>query len=195
MPELGSVSQWIQGLRNGDRSVACHIWNRYQRRMLVVAHSELGASSRTVSDEEDVAVTAFAAFLRRMEQGAYSSLESRDDLWRLLVKITRTYAWQQITFLGRLRRSVVRSRLLSDNQILQQLACDSPPPDLAVACSETLRVLLEKLEEPELREIAVGRLNGLTNDEIAAKQNRSVRTIERRLDRIRGVWNRQIDAD
>ena len=82
----------------------------------------------------------------------------------------------------------------ADAELLRRLACKSPAPDVVAACAETMRILLDKLEEPELREVALARLSGLNNHEIAAKQNRSVRTIERRLIMIRGIWSSEIES-
>ena len=47
--------------------------------------------------------------------------------------------------------------------------------------------MLESLDEP-LRRIAVYKLEGLTNEEIAAEIRRSLPTVERRLRLIRQKW-------
>jgi len=161
--------------------------------MQSLARAELGDSPRCVSDDEDVVICAFAAFLRRTRDGAYGMMHTRDDLWRLLVAITRTYAWKQSRFFGRMRRRMTVKDPRASEWMLRQLACKCPPPDVLASVSDSLRVLIERLDDPELKEVAMGRLHGLTNEEIAANQNRSIRTIERRLVLIRKVWNEQIE--
>ena len=160
--------------------------------MQSLASAELGASPRSVADDEDVVIRAFTAFLRRTREGAYGTMQTRDDLWRLLVAITRSYARKQSRFLGRMRRRTTAKDPRANEWMLTQLASNSPPPDVLASVSDSLRVLIDKLQDTELQDVAMGRLNGLTNEEIAASQNRSVRTIERRLMLIRNVWNEQI---
>ena len=192
--QRGSVSRWIPGLRSGDGTAAQEIWERYKQQMLLIANRELRDSGRTVADEDDVVIVAFAAFLRRSSLGAYTSMSTRDDLWRLLATITRTHAWRQSRFLGRLRRGGVRRKQPTASAILSEIACGRPSPDVLVSFSETLKHLLDCLEDPALTEVALGRLQGMSNDEIAAKQNRSVRTIERRLNVIRSTWTEEMTS-
>ena len=192
-PNRGSISRWIPRLRECDDSATMRIWDRYKAQMRAVAHRELGSTPRSVADEDDVVVSAFAAFLRRTSAGAYDSMSNRDDLWRLLGTITRTYAWKQSRFLTRLRRFVTQGDRQRDEDILKSLIGRNPPPEMLVSLSETLAKLLHKLEAPELRELAMDRLSGYTNEEIATKQGRSVRTIERRLAMVRSVWERELD--
>lgn len=192
MSQGGSVSHWIGRLKNGKDSAARNIWQRYRGRLQSLAGYELGNSPRAVSDDEDVVIRAFEAFLRRTREGAYGNMQTRDDLWRLLVAITRSYARKQSRFLGRLRRRMIVKDPQANEEILRQLASDDPTPDVLASVSESLRMLIDKLQDPDLQEVAMGRLNGLTNEEIAAQQNRSVRTIERRLGLIRIVWNEHV---
>jgi DNA-directed RNA polymerase specialized sigma24 family protein len=50
--------------------------------------------------------------------------------------------------------------------------------------------LLARLGDPELQALAVAKMEGYTNDEIAAGRDCSVRTVERRLRLIRRKWER-----
>lgn len=194
MPETGSVSNWIRSLRAGHDSAAGWLWNRYRQPLNRIADSALNGSARTVADEEDVVVRAFAAFLRRTAEGAWPALQTRDDLWRILVQITRTYAWKQSRHFRRLKRTGP----LTDgdtSSILASLADSQPPPDVLAGLSETLKDLLAGLADNELKEVALGRLEGLTVQEIADRQNRSVSTIERRLKIIRDSWSAALQSE
>ena len=79
-------------------------------------------------------------------------------------------------------------------------AADGAAEDLAIAdeevwidsLTEECRELLSVLD-PQLREIALMKLEGYTNEEIAERKDRSVRTIERYMEMIRGRWE-QADA-
>lgn len=149
---------------------------------------------RSVADEDDVALDAFTAFLKRTAEGAYPALQTRDDLWRVLVRVTYTYAWKQIRFFRRLKRSG-DLQTLSEDFVLSSLASQDPPPDVVVGLSETLNQLLGGLPDKEIRTIAIRRLEGCTNEEIAAELNRSLTTIERRMRLIRECWSRTLEND
>ena len=51
------------------------------------------------------------------------------------------------------------------------------------------------LPNDRMREIALLRLQGYANDEIAIRQETSVRTIGRKLQLIRSYWSEAIDAN
>ena len=55
--------------------------------------------------------------------------------------------------------------------------------------SEQCRALLDALQDPELEKIALWKLAGYTNEAIAAKQNCTRVTIQRRLRLIREIWD------
>ena len=62
------------------------------------------------------------------------------------------------------------------------------PPDLLLLAFDACQRLLDLLETDELRQVAVWKLVGHTNEAIAAKLGRSVATIERTLSHIRETW-------
>jgi DNA-directed RNA polymerase specialized sigma24 family protein len=63
-----------------------------------------------------------------------------------------------------------------------------PSPALACELAETCRVRLEQLGDKTLQAIALQKMEGYTNHEIAAQLNVTVRTVERKLMRIRRRW-------
>ena len=48
--------------------------------------------------------------------------------------------------------------------------------------------LIEQLGDPGLKKVSLMKLQGFTNEEIAAEMGSSVRSVERKLARIRLVW-------
>ena len=69
-----------------------------------------------------------------------------------------------------------------------QVPATGPGPADEVERAEALEGLLGSLPDPVLREIAQAKLEGLTNEEIAARRGCVVRTVERKLQRIREAW-------
>src|SRR5438067_2490766 len=55
----GSVTLWIGRLRAGDPDAAGPLWERYFQRLVGLARARLRGAPRRVSDEEDVALSAF----------------------------------------------------------------------------------------------------------------------------------------
>jgi DNA-directed RNA polymerase specialized sigma24 family protein len=54
--------------------------------------------------------------------------------------------------------------------------------------ADEFQALLNQLSDEDLRTIALRKLEGFTNDEIAAQLGCTVRTVGRRLSLIRSLW-------
>ena len=50
-------------------------------------------------------------------------------------------------------------------------------------------IRLDELQDPLLRSISIGKLEGYTHEELATRLNVSVRTVERKLHLIRRKWS------
>jgi DNA-directed RNA polymerase specialized sigma24 family protein len=58
--------------------------------------------------------------------------------------------------------------------------------------AEECRWLLESLGDGELRAVALWKMEGYTNEEIAAKMGRKVLTVTRKLNMIRRLWEKEL---
>ena len=67
-------------------------------------------------------------------------------------------------------------------------ALGAPTPLFAALVADELRRLFDLHEDDLLREIARGKMEGCTNEEIAARHSLALRTVERKLALIRRVW-------
>ena len=191
-----SVSAWIEGLKAGQESAATRLWGHFYARLVALACRRLRDVPRRAADEEDVVVSSFETFFRRAREGHFPRLHDRNDLWHLLVTITERKALNHVRDLKRQKRGggMVRgdSAFLSptssaDGAGIDQIAGPEPTPEFAAATTEGLYRLLGLLET-DLRQIALLKLEGQTNQEIAAIIGRSVPTVERRLNLIRDAW-------
>ena len=72
---------------------------------------------------------------------------------------------------------------------LDNLAGTDPTPEFAAEMAEQCARLLDSLPD-DCRQIALFKLDGCSNDEIAEKLNVAPRTIERKLASIRSLWQR-----
>jgi RNA polymerase sigma factor (sigma-70 family) len=206
MDSSGSVTRLIHDLRDADPAVrdraARLVWDRYSRDLLALARDNLSQQIRRREDEQDVLQSMFQCFCRRHQRGDFV-LGGRNDLWGLLVTITVCKARNVANRHRRQRRDVSREQgaacLTVDgapealSQALGQLEALEPTPAEAALLNEALEGRLRKLADPELRQIALRKLEGYTNHEIAALCHCTQRTIERKLERIRARWETSAD--
>lgn len=194
-----SVSQWLGQLQAGDRDAVEKLWQRYFRRLVGLARKKLEGTPRRAADEEDVALSAFDSFCRGAEHGRFPQLEDRDNLWRLLVTITARKAYQHLLHEGRQKRggnAVLDEAALAGpgEPGLEQLLGREPSPEFAAEVAEEYRRLLDALPDAELRSVAQWKLEGYTNEETAAKLGCAVRSVERKVRLIRGLWDQGEDT-
>ncbi len=187
----GSVTQWIGSLKAGDAEAARALWQRYFDGLVRIARSRLRDTPRAATDEEDVALSAFHCLCRGASAGRFPELADRDNLWRLLTTITAQKAVDQKRHHGREKRGggrTLRADDLSQSGVLAQVAAREPTPEFALQLDEEYRHLLERLADDELRRIAVWKMEGQSNDEIARRLDCGLRTVERKLGVIRAIW-------
>jgi DNA-directed RNA polymerase specialized sigma24 family protein len=183
----GSVTTWIHALTKGDDDVAQHLWERYFQRMVDLARNKLRAASSRASDEEDVALSAFHSFCQAASERRFPRLTNRDDLWQVLVMLTARKAIDQRKYEMRAKRSDAATRPL-DDVALDSVIGPDPDPAFAALVADEFRALLGRLDDDQLRLVAVRKLEGFGNEEIATEMNCTVRTVGRRLALIRDVW-------
>jgi DNA-directed RNA polymerase specialized sigma24 family protein len=188
------VTRWIAALKQGDQSAAQGLWEAYFRRLVGLARVRLRDAPRRIADEEDVALSAFDSFCRAAQAGRFPRLDDRTDLWQILVLITVRKAIDLLRHEARPSRGRGKVRSLTDlsRDGLEAIGGDEPTPELAAQLAEEYQRLIEQLGEPTLQSVATFKLEGYTDDEIAARLGCVTRTVERKLARIRGIWAREM---
>lgn len=181
-----SVTQWIRGLKGGDEVAAAHIWDRFFRRVAGLARKRLGDLPRGARDEEDLALSALNALCDGARNDRFQRLDDRDDLWSLLTVITVRKVIDAHRREGR-RSEIGAAELEAELDQLAEGAAFAPEGDYLDVLSLTSRELLENLDD-RIREVALLRLQGYSNAEIATRTGRSVPTVERHLRMIRHAW-------
>jgi len=183
------ITVWLKGLARGDELASQRIWERYCQQLIDLARKKLGHAGRRAADEEDVALSAFNSFCQGAVAGRFPRLDDRHDLWRLLVTITARKAMRQIRDARRQKRggAAVRGESAMHAGIGQVLGRE-PTPELAAQMAEQTQYLLDLLDDDPLRLIALLKLEGYTNEEIAQSLDCSLRTVKRRLASIRQQW-------
>jgi RNA polymerase sigma factor (sigma-70 family) len=175
--------------------VASLIWQRYFRDLLELARKHLDRRVRPREDEEDVLQSMFRSFCARQGRGEFD-LADRDELWRLLVTITLRKARNTARDHHREMRDVSREQTIPSDRddgscpgwALEQMDRSNPSPAEAAVLNEALERRLQSLADPALRQIALWRLEGYSNREIADRLDCTERSVERKLERIRKLW-------
>jgi len=170
-----------------------------------LARQILLASRRASADHEDAVQVAFHCFFRGLAQGRFPQLRDRHNLWRLLVVLTVRKTIDHLRREAR-RHPPVREAMLSSALVLteveeeseleqlEHVASQAPTPALAAELIDLFEHLLQRLEDPTLRQIALWRLEGYTNGEIADKLGCTRRTVIRKLDHVRQMWSEDLEA-
>jgi DNA-directed RNA polymerase specialized sigma24 family protein len=200
MSNEASVSCWLEGAKAADDGDIQRLWGRYFERLVRLVGARLPGHARRDYDEEDVALSAFHSFCDRLGRGQFPQLADRDDLWRLLVTITARKTIALARRRGRLKRGggvvVGESAIVNPDEEratgFAQFLSREPTPGDAAAFADDYDRLFAKLEDETLQTVAYRKLEGHTSDEIAAELSTSRRTIDRKLQLIRRIWEQDI---
>ncbi len=199
MNSSGSVTHLIQKLEGRDDAAAHAIWKLYFKRLVGLPAQNLGCAGRGVKDEEDVALSVMDTFCRGLEGGHFPNLKGRDSFWNLLVTLTVRKAQRAIRDEHRQKRSpkqagvkVLRQADLpageEERVLLSNLAGREFDPAFAAQLEEECSRLVKLLDNDTLRAIASLKMAGYTNAEIGVKLGCVERTVKRKLEKMRELW-------
>jgi RNA polymerase sigma factor (sigma-70 family) len=180
MPSPDPISVWISQLKEGDDQAARRLLERYFDRLVGLARARLQGRPALADHDEDVALSAFKSLCLGAGEGRFPRLNNRNDLRRLLALLT---VRKSIDLLR--RRRAEEAVTPAD---LEALLSREPQPELAAEVAEECRRLLDRLGDEELRAVALWKVEGHSNQEIARRLGCVVRSVERKLKRIRLLW-------
>ena len=197
LDEQQSITDWIAGLKQGDEQAAEQIWQRYFEKLVRLAKQRLGNVPRHVADEEDVALSALKSVLVGAKGQRFPQLSDRTDLWKLLVLVTtrKAVARQRRHFADKRPDRKIVHRSDDDCSWLSEVLGREPSPEFAAQFAEQVQILLGQLPSDEFRQVALMRMDGYTNREIAKKLDWYEVKVERRLRIIRKQWASSVESD
>ena len=200
MSETHSVTELIEELRAGESVAAHEMWDRCRRTLIHEARRKLRRLPRRAVDEEDVALAAFDAFLRGVKENRFAKLENRDDLWQVLAMLTERCAIAELRKelaekrgRGKTRGESVFEQFDDEGSLRPGLIeVGDPNPAMVEIFTTEVREMLEKLDDDLLRRLAIGKLEGYQNNELADRLGISQRAVERKLNLIRQKWEGEL---
>lgn len=178
--QLSSLSdrELVKQFREGNDQAATQLYGRYADRLRGLAFTKMSADIRKVFEPDDIVQSAFRSLFRGVSAGSFDAPEG-SSLWGLLTVIA----------LNKVRRKSTRAKsvdagpltAVDDQDPVAQLEDGSL---IAEQFEALIRESIEGLKAGE-QEIVLLRIQGFTVEEISDQLNRSVRTIERSLQKIR----------
>jgi RNA polymerase sigma-70 factor, ECF subfamily len=156
-------------------------FERFTRRLVGLARTQLDARLQHKIDPEDVVQSAYKSFFLRYGQGALAA-EGWDGLWGLLTVITLRKCADRVRYHRAERRDL--SREAGGDEPWRDAAGREPTPEEAVALAETVEGLLRELDGDE-RPIVEMSLQGYSTQEISEQLGRAERSVRRLRERVR----------
>lgn len=187
-----SVTDWVGALEAGDSAAAGRLWGRYFMKLVQLARRNLGRHPGPC-DAEDVALSVFKSLCLGAERGALD-VGGRDELWRLLVVMTRRKSVDRLREAGRQKRGGLLIHHATDSTgDLDRFEADDPTPEELAELADEHRRMLAQLDTDEQRAVVNLKLEGYENTEIASRLGLSLRSVERKLQMIRALWRRELE--
>ena len=186
-----AVTRWVADLRSGDGVAAARLWKYVEPKLLRLGRRQMQSATTTCYDEDDLAQSAFHALCDSIQNGRYEDLADRSEVWKLLTTIALNKYRRQATRDSAIKRGGNMQRADIDHALRSE--CDQLSGEQKLMMEEECERLLCLLGRNEIKQVALLRVEGYTNEEIATALNCTRRTVQRRLDFIRNVWSRELD--
>jgi DNA-directed RNA polymerase specialized sigma24 family protein len=182
--DCGSITRYLIILKDSDDRVLVDdtintLWERYFQKLVRLARDRLRNLPHGQQHVEVVAHHALESFCIRAADGKFPQLDDRDDLWRILI----TIASRKVAEIYRKPSMPEAAESLLDHVVGRE-----PSPELAATTADTLQWLLDALPNETFRAIAIKKMEGYTNKEIAKSLTCCEATIELKLRHMRAIW-------
>jgi RNA polymerase sigma factor (sigma-70 family) len=183
-----SFDDLMAHLRDGSNDAATKLFQRFANRLIVLARQQLDSKILQKEDPEDVMQSVFRSFLIRNAAGQLGEFETWDNLWAILVVMTRRKCGRRTDYFYSacrdVRREVTGPSPAGGAPLDQSIPDEEPTPSEAMMLAETVEELLNDLEGRQ-REIMTLSLQGFTPAEISPRLGCTERTVYRVLDRVK----------
>jgi RNA polymerase sigma factor (sigma-70 family) len=190
---------WVQRLAVGDEQIVQEFWDRYGASLQRLAKSRMVPALQQRVGAEDVVQSVCRTFFRRAGKQEFD-LSGTDSLWRLLCAITLTKVRQHARFHYRECRTPDRETPLAGEDCAPEAGAGDrpvkpvePTPDEIAEFADQMQRLFAVLTEEE-QALVRGKLEGLTQIEIAEQVGCSERTVRRLLDSVRKRWEQELET-
>jgi RNA polymerase sigma-70 factor (ECF subfamily) len=185
------LSRW----QDGDEQAADELYQRYIRRLAGLVADHIATRFQQRVDAEDVLQSAYRTFFRRAGEGQFQ-FDDDADVWKLLVTIALNKTRQAIRRHSAGVRDVGSevSPSADGGFSAAEMAVISrgPKPEEILMVSEMMTHLCEDLSDRHGQVLQL-RLDGHSQQEVAAQLEVNERTVRRMLDQIRAQLSKETE--
>jgi RNA polymerase sigma factor (sigma-70 family) len=177
----------IAAFKAGSESAARDLFDRYCEKLMQLARRRIGQRMTSRVDPEDVIQSAFRTFFVHVRNDDFT-FEEKDDLFKLLVRLTVNKALRQVAHHRAAKRDPAKEVVQGsdDGDLIANLTAHEPSPEVEVAVLDELERFLAQLPEFDRRVLEM-KLKGNSTTEIAEVLGSYDRKIRRVLERIEAV--------
>jgi DNA-directed RNA polymerase specialized sigma24 family protein len=192
------IDELFLRLKSGEADAAQALWNEYSAALVNLAKRRFGKFHLGMTDEEDVALSVFGSICRGAAEGRFLDIITRDELWWLLLRITKQKVVDHIRREMAIKRRGRHEPTEGNNGANKAALCvddlvsRAPSPDFLLVLEEEYTRLMKSLRDDRLRTIVSLRIEGLRVSEIAQRLSINVRAVERKLQLIRVKWTKEL---
>ncbi|MFM2012018.1 MAG: hypothetical protein RLZZ396_802 [Planctomycetota bacterium] len=193
----GSITGDLHQAQRGDREAFTRLWNRYFRDLAVQVQKRFQSVAFKQIDPEEVAHSTFIALHKGFNDQRFHSLTGRNQLWSLLTIIAvrkatnRARREERLRRIGDLRYAGEFCQVEAERFSMQHLPVIDDSIK-GILLDDHLEFVLRTLENEDpkqrLREIAVRKLQGVSNAQLAKEFGCSRKSIALRLNLIFEIW-------
>jgi len=184
MGEDDPLTDLVERHRRGDPEAAARLFDHYARRLCPLAERYLSGKLAGRVEGEDIVQSVFCTFFARSAKGEFH-IDSRAQLWQLLVKITVLKAREKGRYHTAEKRDARIEQAIPGDDWLVTAASRAPGPEDAAVLVDEIEAVLRGL--PTLHgEVLQRRLRGCGAAEIAAELGVSRQTVYRALNLLQG---------
>lgn len=197
-PESAQITEWLRSFEQGDEVAAMKLWECYFQQVCNFALKRTRGNYEALVDPEDIAASVFESLWRGATEGRLGTVADRNELRMLLLSITKQKVVDGI------RRETAKKRgggkkvlSLSDStgrQMLSVLPANQKTPSEEASFREEFQRLLDLLDDEQLIQIAVLKLQGHTNQEICEFAKVSIASVTRKLRLIKDKWIPELES-
>jgi RNA polymerase sigma factor (sigma-70 family) len=193
MYQKALASELLALWQAGNQSAAAELYERYARRLLLLASAQMGEKLRRRLTPDDVVQSAFRTFFRRADQWQLQP-DRPAAIWHLLVRITLNKVRSKADFHNAQQRDLAAEVPLHQTGFDLTLVAHEPTPEEAAVFAEELNQAFAGLGNSEVMTLELA-IQGFTASEIASRVGCSRWTVRRTLDRIGSRLVSRLDSD
>lgn len=177
-----SITEILNSLRQGVDGAADELVKHFLP--MLRRHLAEFAKQLRISDEDDIAISAFYELCTAIEKSRLEDISDRTQLWQMLSIIAIRKANDFRKFEKAEKRGG-KAQVLSLENMRHQVASLDQRPELQLELLEQCESFMKGLESSELRQVAEYKLSGYTNAEISEELGVAIRTVQLMVARIK----------